>query len=452
MNFKFIVSKNQKRYDLIIKANSEIEARDRLHNEGYSILNVEEIENLDILWNKFVFTVAKDWEVKNWIIYWEDIFKVYLKLKREFEYNIISLYNEQDQNKSDEYKKETLKKIEEEYYLFSNKWVKKELEEQKQIKKILNKENILEQDFYLKKELEETYKLTDFVLKKLQNLINNAFFDIWIEQKEKLVFVYNGLIAIKNWRNINKLREVIELALIKVWELELNYLEKTKDKKLSFLLKETNSLLKSVWSKEQILEIEKNFIYRLKSKLSVFKEIFVELKRKDKNTQDKETHSYIKTMVLIKKYKEKKIEVNKELNKNLFFIFWNKEKKDALLLKKLVINQNISILEAKLKGKVFSYTRIVKWYKALENMFINTLKSLTSHITVIVFIYSLFFIVFINLNHFWIINTGIDTRGIVILIYILFLLLIFYLTKGFISFVFYFVFFIFLNIFFTVNF
>jgi hypothetical protein len=60
MNFKFIVSKNQKRYDLILQANSEIEARDKLHKEGYSILNVEQIDNLDILGSKFLFTVIKD--------------------------------------------------------------------------------------------------------------------------------------------------------------------------------------------------------------------------------------------------------------------------------------------------------------------------------------------------------------------------------------------------------
>jgi type II secretory pathway component PulF len=65
MHFKFIVSKNQKRYDLILQANSEIEARDKLHNEGYSILNAEQIDNLDILGSKFLFTVNKEGDIKN---------------------------------------------------------------------------------------------------------------------------------------------------------------------------------------------------------------------------------------------------------------------------------------------------------------------------------------------------------------------------------------------------
>jgi hypothetical protein len=74
----------------------------------------------------------------------------------------------------------------------------------------------LEQDFYLKKELEEVYKLNDFVLKKLENIINNSFFEIPKEQKEKLIFIYNSLTSIKNTRNITKLKEIIELALIKI--------------------------------------------------------------------------------------------------------------------------------------------------------------------------------------------------------------------------------------------
>lgn len=452
MNFKFTVSKNQRKYDLIIKANSEIEARDRLHNEGYSILNVEQIENLNILGNKFLFTVVKDLDIKNWIIYWEDIFKVYVKLKKEFDYDIISLYAEQDKDKSEEEKKEILKKIEEEYFLFSNKWIKKEIAEQKEIKKIQDKENILEQDFYLKKELEETYKLTDFVLQKIQDIINNKFFEIEKEQKEKLIFVYNSLIAIKNWRNINKLREIIELALIKIWKLELEYLEKTKDEKISVLLKETNNLLKSAWSKTQIIEKDKDIVYILKQKYLSFIKYIENFKKEDKNKLDKETHSYIKTLVLLKKYQEKKEEVLKEYKKNFYFIFWNKERKEALSLKKIVINQNISILEAKLKGKIFSYTKIVKWYKAFETLFLKMLNVFLNHISIIVFIYCLVFLIFINFGYFSFINLYINIEGIILFIYLLLVLVVLNLTRGFLSFTFYFVFLIFLNIFFTVNF
>ncbi|MFA5917335.1 MAG: hypothetical protein WC850_03835 [Candidatus Gracilibacteria bacterium] len=457
MNFKFIVSKNQKRYDLILQANSEIEARDKLHKEGYSILNVEQIDNLDILGSKFLFTVIKDGDIKNGLIYGEDIFKVYLKLKKEFEYDIISLFNEQDKNKTDAEKKEILKKIEEEYYLFTNKKDKKE-EIQKKIeeKKESKKENILEQDFYLKKELEEVYKLNDFVLKKLENIINNSFFEIPKEQKEKLIFIYNSLTSIKNTRNITKLKEIIELALIKIGKIELEYLEKTKDKKILILLKETNNLLKSVGSKKQIIEKDKDLVLILKQKYGKIKEFFEEMKKEEKIGLDKETHSYIKTLVLLKKYEEKKHEVDKEYKKYLFslkFLFGNnKEKKESLQLKKIVIDQNISILKAKLQGKLFSYTKIIKGYKIIENLFINFLEKLISHITFIIVIYSIIFTTIITLGYFSFINIEIYTKGIMLFIYLVIILFLFKLTRGFLTFAFYFVFLIFLNIFFTVNF
>ncbi len=457
MNFKFIVSKNQKRYDLILQANSEIEARDRLHNEGYSILTVEEIDNLDILWNKFIFKVAKNWEKKNGVIYWDDIFKVYFKLKKEFEYDVISLFSNQDKDKTDEEKEEILKKIEEEFFFYTNKNDKKEkilkkIEENKEFKK----EKILESDFYLKKELEEIYKSIDFVLKKLYFIINEPIFDIPKEQKEKLIFLLNNLKSIKNSKNISKLKEITELALIKIGKIELEHLEKTKDEKMLLLLKETNNLLKDVWSKTQIIEKNKDIVYIIKNNYKIVKDFFIDIKKEEKIWLDKETHSYIKTLVLLKKYEEKKQEVNKEYNKYLFsfkFLFWNnKEKKESLQLKKLVIKQNISILKAKIKWRIFSYTKIIKWYKIIENLFINFLEKLWTQISVIVFVYIIIFITIITLRYFSFINIEINTKGIMLAIYLITILFLFKLTRGFLTFAFYFVFLIFLNIFFTVNF
>lgn len=452
MNFKFIVSKNQKRYDLIINANSEFEARDRVHREWYSILSVEEVTNLNILWNKFLFTIIKDQETKNGVIYWEDIFKAYLKLKKEFWYDVVTLFAEEDKDKPEEYKKEVLKRVEEEYFLFSNKNKKQDDEILDQAKKQHVKENILEQDFYLKKELEEVYKLTDFVLKKLQNLINSAYFDISTEQKEKLTFILNSLISIKNSRNINKLREILELALIKIWKLELEYLEKTKDKKIGLLLKETNTLLKNTGSKTQIIEKNKDIWYILSQKLLVIKKIINDYKKDDSYKEDKETHSYIKTMVLLKKYQEKKQEVDKEYKKNMYFLFWNKDKKEALDIRRTVINQNISILEAKLKWRILSYTKIIKGYRILEEMFLNIIKYILSHITVIVIVFCFIFLIFINLSYYSLFPVDISSDWLLIFIYFILLFLFLNLARGFSSFIFYFVFFIFLNIFFTVNF
>jgi len=454
-NYKFIASKNQKKYDLIIQSNSEEEGRERLHKEWYFILNVEKIDDLNILWNKFLFTINKNWEIKNWIIYWEDIFKVYLKLKKDFEYEVLSLYNELEKNKTEIEKKEILKKIEEEYYLFINKDKKNEkINDDPNQKK--QEDNILEKDFYLKKELEETYKLTDFVLKKIQNFINSDTLEIPEIQKNKLSVIYNTLISIKNSKNISKLKEVLELALVKIGKIELENLEKTKNKKLLLLLKDTNNLLKQVWSKEQIIQKNNDVWYLLKTFFTFIWNFIISLFIKEndnkKDSIDKESHSYIKTLVLIKKYKEKEQETKKEILKNILFFWKDKEYISNLFLKKAVIKQNLSILKAKSEWINFSYTKITKWYKKIEILFLELLRYLTKEIWIIIIFFNIIFLTIIALNYFSILSLPININWIKLIIYFNFALILSLLTRWFFSFIFYFVFFIFFHIFFVVNF
>jgi len=73
------------------------------------------------------------------------------------------------------------------------------------------------QNFYLKKELDETYKLIDFILVKLDNILNDKeILNLEIEQKSKIKDIYNSIIKIKESTNISKLKEIGELALLKI--------------------------------------------------------------------------------------------------------------------------------------------------------------------------------------------------------------------------------------------
>jgi len=61
----------------------------------------------------------------------------------------------------------------------------------------------------MKKELEETYRLIDFVLIKIKNILENALEeDINFEKKDKLKNLFNSIIKIKKTTNINKLKEI----------------------------------------------------------------------------------------------------------------------------------------------------------------------------------------------------------------------------------------------------
>ena len=123
-NYKLSVSKNGKKYTIVFKAETEKLARERVHNEWYSILSIEEVNEKHDLWNTFLFSAyTKSWELKNWKIVWEDIFKTYIKLRKNLEYNVKTLFSENDKDISIEEKNKIIKDLEDEYSLFY-KWKK----------------------------------------------------------------------------------------------------------------------------------------------------------------------------------------------------------------------------------------------------------------------------------------------------------------------------------------
>jgi len=81
--YKIIASKSQKKYTLVLSADSESHAKDKLHKEGYSILSIENFSWDTIEWNKFIFQIQKEGEIKKWIIVGTDIFKAYVKLRQK---------------------------------------------------------------------------------------------------------------------------------------------------------------------------------------------------------------------------------------------------------------------------------------------------------------------------------------------------------------------------------
>jgi len=92
--YKIVASKSQKKYTIILSADSETQAKEKLHKDNYSILSISKLNNKDIEGQKFIFQVEKNGEIKNGVIIGKDIFKVYVKLIEELEYNVISLYPE----------------------------------------------------------------------------------------------------------------------------------------------------------------------------------------------------------------------------------------------------------------------------------------------------------------------------------------------------------------------
>ena len=94
------------------------------------------------------------------------------------------------------------------------------------------------------------------------------------------------------------------------------------------------------------------------------KNIYFE-KKKQKELLDTESYSFLKTVLLLEKYREKLSQNSKEIRENILHMlnpFAHSLNKEKVFLKRKVIQQNISILKAKKTGGLGSYTGIKKGY------------------------------------------------------------------------------------------
>lgn len=448
-NYKISVSKNGKKYTIIFKAETEWDARERVHNEWYSILSVEKISDNTNVWKHFIFKAyTSKWELKHWKIVWDDIFKIYVKLRKHLEYKVELLFSEEDNNLSDSEKIKITKYLAEEYDLINNTNLKKtRLEKLREDHNKDKNSKVNNDNFYLKKQLDETYKFLDYVIVKLTTLLSDTWtIKLNSDKKEKFKTAYNTILKYKKSTNITKLKEIWELALIKIWELELDEFKEKHNESTKKLLHETNLLLKKIWSKESFVEENKN----IKDIIIFFKTIF-KTKKKIVKKIDKHSHAYIKNILFLKKYKEKLNENNKDIFKNLLKIIFNKDKRIELFITRKVLKQNITLFKAKEKWITYSYTYIKKWFSKILEYIFMLIVNIKNYIFWIVFIYTVFFIFFINYNYY---NYFIELNynGIFYFIIVLFIYLILQLTKNLLLIILNFVILFFIIIFWVVNF
>lgn len=394
--YKIVASKSQKKYTIIVSADSENEAKQKLHNENYSILSsIEVAENSEIVGKKFLFQIEKNGEIKNGIIVGEDIFKIYVKLKDELEYNVIFLFPEGDEAQSNAQKKqEIMDQLIQGYQL-----------KKKSVQSTAQHASI-EESFYIKKQLEDTYILIEKAIQKIENLIVQRE-DYGIEEETlwKLQKIHESLVHIKGSTNLSKLKEIWELALLKIGEIELKSLENKKDLQSRTLLKNTNDLLKKIGSKQQFIERDKDikkifieFLRPLQEFLSQKEGLFQKQKTLNTDAVDTQSYSFLKTVLLLEKYKEKLSLNTREIQthtKIFYNPFFHSEYKEKTLLKRKVIQQNISILKAKKTGGISSYTGIKKGYvKGIERameyvVFLKNMVFFSLNLYVLCFLWSI---------------------------------------------------------------
>lgn len=455
--FKIEVAKWLQKFNLVKKANSEAELKEQLHKEWFSILSIQSIEESEIDWNKYFFEILNNWELKTWTIVSNDIFKAYLKIKYQLKYDLKYIYQNQEETLIE--KEKIIHDLESQYriYLEAN---KKNLEQKSKKEEVIKKEVVEEttDSFLMKKEIDNVYNILNKALEKLKYFIeiqNNEYLDF--EKKEKLKYIYTEILKLKSWTNIAKLKEIWELALIKIWEIELKILETKRDENSKKLLKETNKLLKEVWSKSSFVAKEDDFWYIIKTFFNSIKETLSPSKeKKEKFSIDTTSWTFLKTKLLIEKYESKLKELRKEKLKNfLIYIIPSKENnklKINLYLKEKVLKQNIMIFKSRLTWKTFSYTKVLKWYYTFVWKIIYILNIAKIPVLFLVLFYSIIFLLLNLFNYFKIYNLEINFYWLFYFILLNLILILIKYTSWTFSLIFNIVFFSFLFIFWVINF
>lgn len=403
--YKVQVSKNQKKYSIVIQSSSLKEAREKVHRDWYSVLNIEEFQE-KIQWkDRFYFTVSKLWKVKSWSTYGDDIFKIYLKLKKDLWYDILELYKNKED--TEETKQLLLKNLDDAFRIHEKNQKKSSGKNDKKLERAVKREETID-DFYMKKELETTYKLIDFVIAKIETVLSSQ--NLWkIDEvrKKKIEQVYQNIIQIKKSTNTSKLKEIGELALLRIWQLELEIVEKEKNIYAKEYLKETNKLLKKIGSDKHFVEKDKDIKVQVEIYIQKFKKWIKTQRAHRKNAKkyniDKTSYDYLKTVALLNRYKER----NKQLRKYILGHFWEyfipskKAEFSKLLLTHAVLRQNIIIMKAKKSWKIYSYTKLVKGYEKIFQYLENIISAFNTYLFAVISIFSFTFLFIISSNYFF---------------------------------------------------
>lgn len=391
-SFQAVCAKNNQKVELIVQYNSLEEARQALHNQGYSIVDIKQIAENGDQGKVYYFDILLNNQKKSWQIQSNDIFKAYIKLVNDLHYQVISIYD--DKNATEEEKRTTTSKIHSGYLLFLQQNTKKEVKKEEKIEQTTQVQAAYSDisETFIGKEIQKYYGLIDKILQKIENILNTYGQNIDIDRRMKLQDFLVALKQLKNTTNIDKLRIVSENALLKIGELELEFIQSNKAEKKQNFLNETNVLLKQFGSGTKIRNPETDILMKLQRMVKNAYEIYIQKKEHSVVEKKIDTQSFIffKNLRELNLYKEKLRSVQKDLF--MATLLFKKDKIARLVIRKKLIVQNIQLIEKRIKNVTFSYTSIAKWIRYYTDVLLYLFKLAWEAALYIVFLYSLFFI------------------------------------------------------------
>ncbi len=404
MKFKVICSKENQKLTLSLDAVDATEARNILHNQGYSIIEINIDEGEELVGNFFYFDIRVDNQIKSWQIQSNDIFKAYKKLVQDLGHDIVYIYTMK--NMPEDQKKIITWKVKSGYDLYINNTKTQEdtdKEEEKNEKDV--NANVYEQiSPEMRREIEKYNKIIDDIILKLQNIVIKYNNSLTPERKQRFEELQQALYQSKSSTNIGKLKTIGETALIRIWEVEMDLarLEVGEERKRFF--ESTNKLLREVGSKSKFAIKEERTIPPIFIKLAnLYKRysqeantLIVENSNKPAVEVDKSSFAFYKNLRELKIYKTLLKNTEILIFTRLFHFEFTEIKR--LFLKRKLLSQNIQIITNRIDKKNFSYTKIVRGFGYYIHVLLSVIAYVGDILLYALLLYSIGFISYLLLS------------------------------------------------------
>lgn len=412
MQFQATCSKWSKKLTLTLNAENIDAARNALHWQGYSIVEIHEITTWETNGGNFFYFDAKvNWILQSGKIQSTDIFKSYKKLTEDLKYDIIYIYT--NEWMPEESKKLITAKVKDWYRLYRES-LGEDVDMEDELRwKTQDQQDMQEISWEVLREIAKYGTVIDSSIEKIQNLFLKYHQTISPEQKIQLESLEDSLIQTKWTKNIWKMSTTVENWLRTIWEIELSLLKVGMTEEKKQFLEETNALLKQVGSRERIesKEQKENSIeFKINNFFKKPPKTEVQVVEKKEEKKDINSFIYFKNKRELAIYSKKLSATELDIIKSILTFQFLKVKK--LLLRRKLISQNIEIIDNRINNRVISYTQMVHGVEYYIDNFFGAIKVLTNILSYTLFLYTVSYIVLIILNSTWLLVSHIDGKSI----------------------------------------
>lgn len=363
MLFHAVCSKWNQKLTLSLTANNIDEARNALHAQGYSIMDIQQIAEEKVIdSNFFYFDLNVNGQMKTGKIQSDDIFKAYRKLVEDLNYDVVYIYT--TEGMAEDQKKVITARVKDWYVLYKQSLGIDDLKTKKLTE---HEEDTIGISPQVLKEIQNYNNALDGTIEKIQNLFLKYHNTITADQKRELEGLQAQLIQTKGSSNLWKLKNVVEHALTMIGQIEAEFIKTGVNTEKQKLIEQTNSLLKQIGSSERVAQQKGDddigvMIGKFFDKLQKRSE---EKKLQEKTQQetkkqkvDTSSFVYYKNLRELNIYKQNLSTTSNQLVKAILSFKFQLAKR--LWLKRKLLQQNISIIENRIHNRNISYTKVVK--------------------------------------------------------------------------------------------